>query len=179
MQKRNRRPLSSITALQKQFGYINHLWLIFWVCGDPDRALHKNSYPFLPWQSWSTGECMTVHECETMGVFLRFIRRAIKHLNRCVYSVITALMKRESGLLAHLECVYVCVYGRDEECQMSFAVCQTDSPIRRGGGLVHWCSSRRTIKSSSCSHIISFSLCVCVKLFNGSLCNGVIKCSDT
>lgn len=52
---------------------------------------------------------MTVHECETMGVFLRFIRRAIKHLNRCVYSVITALMKRESGLLAHLDCVYVCV----------------------------------------------------------------------
>lgn len=40
------------------------------------------------------------------------------HLNRCVYSVITALMKRESGSLAHLECVSarVCVYGKGEEC---------------------------------------------------------------
>lgn len=48
--------------------------------------------------------------------FLRFILGAIKHLNRCVYSVITALMKRESGLLAHLECVCERVYGRGEEC---------------------------------------------------------------
>jgi len=59
-------------------------------------------------------------------------------------------------------CVCVCVW--DEECQMSFAVCQTDSPIRRGGGLVHWSSSGRTIKSSSCSHIISFSLSLCETL---------------
>lgn len=48
------------------------------------------------------------------AAFLRFILGAIKHLNCCVYSVITALMKRESGLLAHLECV--CVYGRGKEC---------------------------------------------------------------
>lgn len=171
---RNGRPLPSINALQKQLGYINHLWLIFRVCGDPDRALHKNSHPFCHDSHDLRARVRPYMRVRPRVSFLRFILGAIRHLNRCVYSVITALMKRESGSLAHLECVSACacVWEGWRVCQVSAAVCQTDSPIRRGGGLVHCCGSGRTIRAP---HAVTSSLflCACVKLFNGSLCNGL------
>ncbi len=114
MQDRNGRPLPSINELQKQLGYINHLWLIFRVCGDPDKALHKNSHPFCHDSRDLRARVQLCMRVRPRVSFLRFILGAIRHLNRCVYSVITALMKHESGWLAHLECVSaracVCVW---------------------------------------------------------------------
>lgn len=70
---------------------------MFGVFGDPKRRLRKNSAPrfvttLVIYDTW-----------ERVRPFSLFILRAIKLLIRSVYFVITDLMNRESGPLAHLE----------------------------------------------------------------------------